>query len=100
MACIRKIEEGKYRIDYRDERGNRYRRFFETRREAESVLSDIRKKMDTGTYVIPKDVPTFAEVARTWMEGKKAGNYRPSTLQAWRTHLDVHLLHDAHGIGH
>ena len=100
MACIRKIEEGKYRVDYRDDRGDRFRKFFTTRKEAESFLSDVRTKMDKGMFVSPKDVPTFTAVARDWLEGKKAGNYRPSTLQSWRTHLDNHLLHEEHGIGH
>lgn len=100
MACIRKIEDGKYRVDYRDERGNRYRKFFGTRAAAEDELSKRQQEMNKGTFVSPKDIPTFAEVARDWLEGKKAGNYRPSTLQSWRTHLDNHLLDKEHGIGH
>ncbi|MFI5364977.1 MAG: tyrosine-type recombinase/integrase [Candidatus Binatia bacterium] len=100
MACVRKIREGKYRIDYRDDRGNRYRKFFTTRKAADDDLSTHRQELNTGTFVRPKDVPTFAEVARDWLETKRAGNYRPSTLQSWRTHLDNHLLHEEHGIGH
>jgi integrase len=100
MACMRKIRDGKYRIDYRDERGNRYRKFFGTRAAAEDELSKRQQEMNKGTFVSPKDIPTFAEVARDWLQGKKAGNYRPSTLQSWRTHLDNHLLDEEHGIGH
>lgn len=100
MACVRKIDEGKYRVDYRDDRGDRFRKFFSTKTEAQRFLTRIESKLDDGTYVSPKDVPTFAVVAREWLATKVAGSYRPSTLQSWRIHLDNHLLDEQHGIGH
>lgn len=100
MANLRKIAEGKYRIDWRDDRGRRYRKFFEKRKDAESALTDVQKKLETGAFIAPREVPAFAEIAREWIQSKKAGNYRPATLEAWRIHLDNHLLNEDHGIGH
>jgi hypothetical protein len=56
MACMRKIKDGKYRIDYRDDRGNRYRKFFDTRAAAENELSKRQQEMNTGTFVSPKSL--------------------------------------------
>ncbi len=100
MANLRKIRDGKYRIDWRDDRGRRYRRFFKTRTRAESHLTDVKKKIETGTFISPKDTPTFEAVAREWFGGKKANAYRPASLEAWRVHLDNHLLREVDGIGH
>jgi integrase len=99
MANLRKIRDGKYRVDWRDDRGNRYRKFFKTRTEADSHLTDVKKRIETGTFISPKDIPTFEEVAREWFEGKKANAYRPATLEGWRVHLDNHLLREGDGIG-
>lgn len=99
MACIRKIVEGKYRVDYRDQHGRRLRKFFDTRKEADSFLTDVKRKLETGTFVSPRDVPTFATMAREWLEAKRANNYAAATLETWGIHLDNHLLLPDHGIG-
>jgi integrase len=99
MANLRKIAGGKYRIDWRDSQGRRYRKFFKTRKEADEHLTGVKNTLKTGTFISPREIPTFAEVAREWLEGKKANAYRPATLEQWRIHLDNHLLDAEHGIG-
>ncbi|MFI5397011.1 MAG: phage integrase central domain-containing protein [Candidatus Binatia bacterium] len=46
--------------------------------------------MMNGKYLTAKTAPLFREVAEQWFENK--WGRRPSTLAAWRTHLDKHLL--------
>lgn len=99
MANLRKIAAGKYRIDWRDSQGRRYRKFFTTRAEADNHLTEVKKQIKTGTFIRPREIPTFAEVAREWFDGKKANAYRPATLEQWRVHLENHLLDSEHGIG-
>jgi integrase len=99
MANLRKIAEGKYRIDWRDSEGRRYRKFFKTRGEADKHLTKVKTEIQTGTFIPPREIPTFAKVAREWLEGKKANAYRPASLEQWRVHLENHLLNPAHGIG-
>ncbi len=79
MACIKRTQYG-YRVDWRDKQGNRYRKTFELKKEATDFLSDIKVKQKAGTYVAPKRVPTFREVARQWFENKQGMKLRPSTL--------------------
>lgn len=99
MANLRKIAEGKYRIDWRDVQGRRYRKFFTTRKEADEHLTTVKNTLKAGTFIAPREIPTFAAVAREWLDGKKANAYRPATLEQWRVHLDNHLLAPERGIG-
>lgn len=89
MACIKKTAYG-YRCDWRDKQGNRYRRTFDLKKDAEDFLSRIKVDIKDGKYLTAKTAPLFREVAEQWFENKR--NRRPSTLVAWRTHLDRHLL--------
>jgi hypothetical protein len=79
--------------------GRRYRKFFKTRQAADRHLTDVKTKIESGTFISPRKIPTFAAVAREWLDGKKANAYRPATLEQWRVHLDNHLLDPDHGIG-
>jgi integrase len=91
MACIKKTNTG-YRVDWRDKQGNRYRKTFERQKGATDFLADIKVKQKAGTYVAPKRVPTFREVARQWFENKQGMKLRPSTLSCYRVNLDCHIL--------
>jgi len=93
MACIRKVR-GQYRVDFRDEQGRRYRRFFKTRRAANSLYVEVQGKIKSGTFVSPRDIPTFTQISEEWFTSKTAGSFRPSSLSFWRGHLDNHLLPD------
>lgn len=91
MACVKRTQYG-YRVDWRDKEGNRYRRTFEVKKDATDFLSDVNVKQKAGTYVAPKRVPTFREVARQWFENKQGMKLRPSTLSCYRVNLDCHIL--------
>jgi integrase len=91
MACIKKTGTG-YRVDWRDKQGNRYRKTFERQKGATDFLADIKVKQKAGTYVAPKRVPTFREVAQQWFENKQGMKLRPSTLSCYRVNLDCHIL--------
>jgi len=91
MACIKRTQSG-YRVDWRDREGNRYRRTFERHKDATDFLADVKVKQKAGTYVAPKRVPTFREVARQWFENKQGMKLRPSTLSCYRVNLDCHIL--------
>jgi integrase len=90
MGCIRKTDQGGWRVDFRDQTGARHRATFETRREAETALSDFRRHISQGTFVAAKEVPRFRQVADEWFAGKR--EHRPSTQAQWQAHIDRHLL--------
>jgi len=88
----------KYRLDYFNEDGVRRRIRFPTWTEANNERVRIEGELKAGTYVDPKKIPTFKELAETWMASRleaskeKGKGYRPSTLAAWQTQIDNHLI--------
>jgi integrase len=91
MACIKKTTYG-YRADWRDKQGNRYRKTFELKKDAEDFLADVKVDMKAGTYVAPKRVPTLREVAEQWFTNKQGMKLRPATLSCYRVNLNRHIL--------
>ncbi len=92
MACVKKRGNG-YRVDWRDKQGNRYRKTFELKKDATDFLASIKVEMKAGTYVAPKQVPTFREVGEQWFANKLGmKNLRPSTLAGYRKNLDRYIL--------
>jgi integrase len=81
-----------WRVDYRDQFGNRYRYTYHRKQDAQQALDDARAAIKDGSFVAAAEVPTFSEVAEQWFATKQAQNRRPNTLEQYRTHLDNHLL--------
>jgi hypothetical protein len=80
---------GRWRIDYRDGRGRRHRATFDTRKEADNALTDIKSRIGKGEYVASKFLPKFRELAEDWFRSK--GDRRPGTVGNWRAQIDLHL---------
>jgi integrase len=91
MACVKHTQYG-YRVDWRDKQGNRYRKTFELKKDATDFLADVQVQKKNGTYVAPKQVPMFREVAHQWFANKQGMKLRPSTLSCYRVNLDCHIL--------
>ncbi len=91
MACVKKVKAG-YRVDWRDKKGNRYRRTFALKKDANDHLAAIKVEMKAGTYVAPKAVPTLREVAEQWFANKVGMKLRPATLSCYRINLNRHIL--------
>lgn len=87
---IEKTPAGRYRIDYRDVRGRRFRKTFDRMRDAESALRRVKEDIAGGTFVAERELPRFEELAREWLASKHA--HRPSSQEQWRAHLDLHLI--------
>jgi hypothetical protein len=80
---------GRWRIDYRDAEGTRHRATFDTRKEADDALSDIKSRIKKGDFVASKLIPKFREVAEDWFRSK--ADRRPGTVGNWRAQIDLHL---------
>ena len=88
MPNPRKLPNGRYQVRF--PAPDRHRETFDNKKLAEKALTDAKHKRDQGIYIPPKAVPTFKEVAADWLTGK--AGCKPSTLDSWRVHLDIHLL--------
>jgi len=80
MACISKRRD-RYVIDYYDNQGKRRRKTLKkgtTKKAAKEKLRDIEDRLSKGTYIPDTKIPTFAKVAKDWLEYKRP-NLRAST---------------------
>jgi len=96
--AIKKLKSGRYQIDFRDQAELRHRKSFDRLKDAQAELDEKRVEIREGDYVSPKEVPTFGEMARAWLKGKKenAGRdgrpVKETTLKHWQNHLDTYLI--------
>jgi hypothetical protein len=77
---IQKTDSARWRIDYRDGQGRRNRATFDTRKEADKALTEIKTRIGKGEYVASKLIPTFREVAEDWFRSIE----RPSAGNRWK----------------
>jgi len=95
MAAVYKVGK-KWRADWIDHKGIRHRRRFKTKGDADDFLTKIGPELKEGTWVAPKDIPTFGILADDWLRGRielsrqPGAGYRPSTLLQWQSHV-AHL---------
>ena len=86
---IQKTAGGRWQIDYRDPHGRRHRASFDTRRDADKALVEIKTRIAKGQFVAAKLIPKFREVAEDWLRAK--ADRRPGTVGNWHTQIDLHL---------
>jgi integrase len=79
-----------YRIDFRDRSGRRHRTTFRRQKDAERALRRALDAVEDGSFIGPRQIPTFRDAAEQWFQGKLAK--RPASVMFWRGHLDRHLL--------
>jgi len=92
MATIAK-RRGRYVLDYYDNRGKRRWQTLKkgtTQKQAKKKLREIEDQLDRGVFIPVSDVPKFNDVAKNWLEYKKA-NVRGSTYHGYKSHLDNHF---------
>ena len=90
--AINKTAAETFRVDFRDRSVKRFRKAFNTLKDAcdydKQSVGDISK----GDFVAPSDL-TVTDMAETWYGRKKdAGTYRYGTLHNWRIHVDKHIV--------
>ena len=86
---IQKTAGGRWQIDYRDTQGRRHRASFDTRKEADKTLTEIKTRISKGDFVASRQIPKFREVAGDWLRAK--ADRRPGTVGNWRAQIDLHL---------
>ncbi|GAA2407321.1 tyrosine-type recombinase/integrase [Streptomyces glaucosporus] len=78
----------------RDETGKRRqvrKGGFRTAAEAEAALTELLARVGEGTYT-HDDGQTVAQWLATWLETKERAGLRPSTLRAYRHHIEDYLV--------
>jgi integrase len=87
-VAIRKRGD-RYVLDWWSE-GRRYRKFFDTKREADNYRTDIKKNKKDGSYVAPGQIPLLKEAAEAWLATRT--DRTPQTYDQYRSCITSHLL--------
>lgn len=80
----------RYVFSYTDQDGQRRRKRFKTRKEADKAKRETLTSMDRGEYVEPSAL-TLAKWLDTWLQEYAAPSVRASTLAAHREIIRLHL---------
>lgn len=92
MACIAK-RRGRYVIDFYDNTGKRRWKTLPqgvTKKKAREALRDIEDLLEKNVYLPNKKIPSFAQVADSWLKSKKP-NIRQNTYHQYKGHVENHL---------
>ena len=93
MAAVYKVGK-KWRADWADNEGIRHRQRFNTKTEADGFITTIKGQLKERTYIAPEKIPTFDELADSWMAGRveqlrtPGAGCRPSSLAQWQCHIE------------
>ena len=89
--CLWKMNDGRYRVDYRDPRGKLRARYFDRVIDARNFKASVRVDKQRGAYVDPLDAKRkLADWAAAYMAQKL--RLRPRTREKYESILRVHLL--------
>jgi len=92
MAKVYRVGK-KWRADWTDKEGNRRRLRYNTKTEADDMLTVVKQQIKEGIYVPPNKILTFGVLADSWIAGRielsriPGEGYRPSTLAQWQSHI-------------
>lgn len=89
--AIRKTKAGTFRVDFRDQKGTRLRRTFDTMKAARQFDKETQGDISKGEFLAPSSF-TVEKMANEWHQRKQdSAGYRPATLQNWKTHIDKYI---------
>jgi len=92
MACVTKKRD-RWAVDFYDQHGKRRLKVLpkgSTKKQARGLLREIEDQVGKRTFMPTKKIPTFAEVAKDWLEYKRP-NVRQSTWDSYKAHVKYHF---------
>ncbi|WP_265517586.1 tyrosine-type recombinase/integrase [Nitratireductor luteus] len=80
-----------WQVNYVDQQGNRQRKLFKSKKEADSFETTVRHEVQQGTHVAESSTVTVAEAGDLWLGRVKARGAERATLLQYTQHLDLHI---------
>jgi integrase len=77
--------------DYYDQQGQRHRRFFPTKRAAESWLTDTRTEVKAGIHTPDAESITVKEAAAMWLDQGARDQLSRGTLRVYDQYVRIYL---------
>lgn len=89
--AVKRLENGKYEVDFRDQNRKRIQKTFTTKKAADEFYTESHTQIRQGSFV-RESKATIAEKADEWLARKKATKgYRYGTLQNWGIHIKDYI---------
>lgn len=85
------VEKSGWQADYKDGQGNRRRKTFKLKKDAEAFLAGAKVEVREGTHVPDSETITVEEAGRLWLKSGAAAGLERTTVDQRRTHLNLHI---------
>lgn len=86
------VEKSAWQADYVDGNGERQRKSFERKKDAEAFLLTARGEVRDGVHVPDSTTITVEEAGKLWLKSGAADGLERTTLDQRRQHLDLHIV--------
>ena len=77
---------------YTDQGGKRRARSFDLKRDADAFHATVSVDLRKGIHIPDSQSILVAEAARIWLEACESSGLEPTTIAAYRQHVDLHII--------
>jgi integrase len=77
---------------YTDQAGKRRARSFDRKRDAEAFHATVSVDLRRGIHIPDSQSILVAEAARIWLDACETTGLEPTTIAAYRQHVDLHII--------
>jgi integrase len=79
-------------VNYTDRAGKRRLKTFDRKRDADAFHATVSVDLHRGIHIPDSQSILVAEAARIWLEACEATGLEPTTIAAYRQHVDLHII--------
>jgi integrase len=78
-------------VDYVDQHGERQRKMFSLKKNADAFALTAQLEVREGTHVTETDSVTVSVAGEKWLNSGEAAELEPTTMEQYRQHLRLHI---------
>jgi integrase len=80
-----------WQVDYVDQHGERQRKMFQLKKNADAFALTAQLEVREGTHVTEVDSVTVSVAGKNWIATAEAEKLEPTTIEQYRQHLRLHI---------
>lgn len=85
------VEHKGWQADYTDAAGNRKRKQFKLKKDAEAFVARAKTEVADGTHIAPGDSISVGEGGDLWIKAKQRAGREVATVDQYKQHVDLHI---------
>src|SRR6516165_7516547 len=91
MAHQSRKSQAGWLVDYVDQNGERQRKTFALKKNADAFALQAQLEVREGTHVTENDSVTVSTAGQNWIATAEAEELEPTTIEQYRQHLRLHI---------